>query len=109
MYSMADLNLKMLWSPHALMMYAGAAIGFYGSRALHAFAITPLVKKVAGEGTGIKDPRNYAEATDVVTAAILLMVVKDEQMRMGILSGAGLSLIDHLITRFPAVSSKLPR
>ena len=108
---MAKLDLKMLWSPSALNIYAGAALGFYGSRALHTFAVTPLVGAIRGEkeATGLMNPDNWREVTDIVTASLLLMLAKDSNMKMGIMAGAGLSFIDHILDRFPDVAAKIPR
>ena len=84
---MAQLNLKQLWSSDALMLYAGAVLGFYGSRALFKWVVSPLITRVAGEGgTGLSDPNNYKELTDVVTAGILLAFVKDTSMRRGVMA-----------------------
>ena len=71
------MDIAALWSKDALMSYAGAAIGFFGSRALHQFAVTPLVKAIAGEGgTGLKDPANYKEVSDVLTGVIGAFLAK---------------------------------
>ena len=90
-------------------MYAGAAIGFYGSRALFALVIMPIVTKVAPEGgTGFSDPNNYKEVTDIAVAAVGVAMFKDVNMKRGIMAGAALSLTDHLLDRFPEVAAKIP-
>ena len=107
MVGQVQKNLQMLFNAQALNIYAGAALGFYGSRIAQEFLVKPLITAASGEGpaTGLRNPDNYKEATDLLWGAILLISPMNQNMKMGVVAGVGLSVIDHLLAR-PAFASR---
>lgn len=105
--------LQELVSKNALGLYAGALLGFYGGRLLHAVIITPLVERIftVEEGaarTGLQNPTNWAEIVDIAWGALGVAFLPNVTMRASWLAGSFISLTDHLLARYPDVAESIP-